>query len=393
MPTGQTENLLTVLPSPVLQDDHMIVGRGGQLYQADKRLIINPAPLIRAVARPQLADFGTWLNQLTCVGTDEDYGFSLYAPPRGSGDSLNARYRNVPAGGHFSVMAGIYLNASFKGNLAAGIFLREAATGRLELLSIGAASNTGTATEKWSSPTGGRSTRQSVNGQITKAYLKYIVGGNWISPQISFDGVHFFQFSDPFLIRDFLNGAIDHWGMYVNCNNSGTPNGDVSAFMFHYEESIADNLTSYPSYMNRYGSGPRTSSVVVTTDATVTGAAITTLVDGDYLGDLSKPRFAADATGNRQITFQFPTAVKITEAKFFMNSPNAEGTWRWQGSNSGGSWTDISATWTLTGDFDGEPIGDLSTNTTAFSYYRMQQTAGSLDSASALRQIDFKVLN
>ena len=85
--------------------------------------------------------------------------------------------------------------------------------------------------------------------------------------------------------------------------------------------------------------------------------------------------------------------MKITEARFFMNSPNAEGTWKWQGSNSGTSWTDISATRTLTGDFDGEPIGDLSANANAYSFYRMQQTAGSLDSASALRQIDFKVLN
>jgi len=66
---------------------------------------------------------------------------------------------------------------------------------------------------------------------------------DWASPQISFNGVHFFQFSDPFLIRGFLNGAIDNWGMYVNCNNSGTPNGDISACMFHYEESTADNLT------------------------------------------------------------------------------------------------------------------------------------------------------
>ena len=181
--------------------------------------------------------------------------------------------------------------------------------------------------------------------------------------------------------------------MYVNCNNSGTPNGDISAFMFHYEESTADNLTPYASYMNRHGSGARTSSITVTTDATVTGAAIPTLVDGDYLGDLSKPRFASDATGNRHITFQFPAPVKITEARFFMNSPNPEGTWKWQGSSSGTSWTDISATWTLTGDFDGKVIGDLSSNAGAYSYHRMQQTVGSLDSASALRQIDFKILN
>ena len=96
---------------------------------------------------------------------------------------------------------------------------------------------------------------------------------------------------------------------------------------------------------------------------------------------------------NRHITFQFPAAVKITEARFFMNSPNTEGTWKWQGSNNGTSWADISTTWTLIGDFDGEPIGDLSANTTAHSYYRMQQTTGSLDSASALRQIDFKIIN
>ena len=219
------------------------------------------------------------------------------------------------------------------------------------------------------------------------------VGGNWISPQLSFDGLHFFQFQDPFLIRDFLSGSVDHWGLYVNANNGGAPNLDVHAFMFHYEESTADNLTPYPSYMNKYGSGIRTSDVTVTTDAPITGAAITTLVDGDYLGNLAKPRFAADATGNRQITFQFPAAVRITEAKFFMNSPSAQGTWKWQGSNTGSSWSDISSTWTLTGDFDGEVMGDLSANANAYTHYRMQQAAGSLTATPVLRQVDFKLLN
>ncbi len=223
--------------------------------------------------------------------------------------------------------------------------------------------------------------------------MKFTVGGNWISPQISHDGLHFFQFHEPFLLRDFLNGAIDHWGIYINCNNTSTPNCDLHAFMFHYDESTADNLTLYPSYVNRHGSGNRTSTVLVTTDAPITGASIATLIDGDYLGDGAKPRFADDAAGNRQITFQFSDAVRVTEAKFFMNSPNPQGTWKWQASNDGATWIDLSTPWTLTGDFDGEVIGDLSANENAYTHYCMQQTAGSLTTASVLRQVDFKILN
>ena len=191
-----------------------------------------------------------------------------------------------------------------------------------------------------------------------------------------------------------MNGSVDHWGMYVNSNNGGAPNLDIHAFMFHFEESTVANLTAYPSYMNKYGSGARTSFVTVSTDAPLNGGPISGLVDGDYLGtSSSKPWFAADSSGNRQITFQFPAAVRITEARFFMNSPSAQGTWKWQASNNGSSWSDLSTTWTLTGDFDGEVIGDLTANASAYTYYRMQQTAGSLTTAPFLRQVDFKVLN
>ena len=80
MPSGFTEDQLTPLALPLAQDDHLVVGRAGQLYRSDKRIAINPAPLIRSIARPQLADFPTWLNQGACIASDEDYGFSLYAP-------------------------------------------------------------------------------------------------------------------------------------------------------------------------------------------------------------------------------------------------------------------------------------------------------------------------
>ena len=141
------------------------------------------------------------------------------------------------------------------------------------------------------------------------------------------------------------------WSTIGACTSTATTTAPP---MGTFEESTADNLTAYPSYMNKYGSDPRTSSVTVTTDAPLNGAAITTIVDGDYLGSSAKPWFAADATGNRQITFQFPVAVKITEAKFFMTSPSAQGTWKWQASSNGSSWADIYDHVdidTLTGDF------------------------------------------
>jgi hypothetical protein len=378
----------------LLKDDHVMIGRSGNVYRVEKRIIANMAPLVPAIARPQLTDFGAWVNQVNAIGTDEDYGFSIFCPARGATDSLNMRERSTPASAQYAVTLGVALNSMFRGNLAGGIALRESSSGKLELFGLGKPNNSGMAFERWGSATGGRVTRDSTTDNTRVAFLRFAVGGNHYQPLISYDGVHYMPFSEPILMLDTFTAGPNKWGLWAN--NNSTPSLDISVLAFHYEEvSGVNNLTTFPAYVNKGGSGSRAAQITVTTDATVTLASIQTLVDGDYLGGVAKAKFAADATGNRQITFQFSAAVRITEATFLMNSASSQGTWKWQGSNNGSSWTDLNggATFTLTGTSSGTVLGDLSTNQVAYSYYRMQQTAGSLTTTPTLRQIHFKILN
>jgi hypothetical protein len=77
------------------------------------------------------------------------------------------------------------------------------------------------------------------------------------------------------------------------------------------------------------------------------------------------------------------------------NIPQANGTWKWQASNDGVSFTDLSSTFTLddsTSAAGGTSIGDLSANGAAFSYYRMQQLAGTISSAQRWKEIEFKIM-
>ena len=55
----------------------------------------------------------------------------------------------------------------------------------------------------------------------------------------------------------------------------------------------------------------------------------------------------------------------------------------------------LSATFTLedsTSGAGGTVIGDLSANGAAFSYYRMQQAAGTISSAQRWKEIEFKIM-
>jgi hypothetical protein len=139
---------------------------------------------------------------------------------------------------------------------------------------------------------------------------------------------------------------------------------------------------------NRDGRGDRRTLITQTTDAAWTGFAFSDLINGNAGSNAFQ--FVAGQSG-RHITFQFPNARIINEARWFQDVSGSHGTWEWQASNDGSSWSTISAGFTLDGVATGSNIGDLSANLASYVYYRMQQIAGVTSAVPWPREIEFKI--
>ena len=178
--------------------------------------------------------------------------------------------------------------------------------------------------------------------------------------------------------------------------NEGAPNNSCAMDVFHWAEGTdLDINAGVPTYGNPGGTGDRTSLIMVTTDVALGDGTINNLVDGAFNNDTTDALTPTNGQSGKHITFQFPHPKVITQAKWFQNGSQANGTWKWQGSNDGVSFIDLSASFTLddgTSAAGGTVMGDLSANATAFSYYRMQQTVGTISSAQRWNEIEFKLM-
>jgi hypothetical protein len=178
--------------------------------------------------------------------------------------------------------------------------------------------------------------------------------------------------------------------------NEGTPNNSCAMDVFHWAEGTdLDINAGVPAYGNPGGTGDRISLMTVTTDVALGDGTIDNLVDGGFNNDAADALSPANGQSGKQVTFQFQHPKVITAAKWFQNGSHANGTWKWQGSNDGSSFTDLSAAFALddnTAGAGGTVIGDLSANATAFLYYRMQQLAGTISSAQRWKEVEFKIM-
>ena len=130
-----------------------------------------------------------------------------------------------------------------------------------------------------------------------------------------------------------------------------------------------------------YDSGDRTSTITVTTDQSVGSGAITNLVDGATSNGCYFTPNGFAVTG-KYIRFQFSSAKVIIETTFYHQGHTGEhlGTWKWQGSNNGSSWTDISDDYILCDAQTSQEITAMSlssvTNSTAYTYYQLLGVSG-----------------
>lgn len=147
-----------------------------------------------------------------------------------------------------------------------------------------------------------------------------------------------------------------------------------------------------PSYANAGGIGDRTAIITVTTTAVLNIGPASKWVDNNFDNNSNSIEIQNGQT-LRSITFDFGHKALITEVKYYQNGSGSQGTWKWQGSNDGSSFTDLSATFNMDAGGAGDVVGDLSANTIGYRYYRALQTSGTTNSSPWSKEFEFKIGN
>jgi hypothetical protein len=137
------------------------------------------------------------------------------------------------------------------------------------------------------------------------------------------------------------------------------------------------------SYANPGGTGDRTASITVSTTLSIFGS-ISELVNGGQGNNI----WFNNNTG-QTITFDFGVGASkvIDEFTWYQSVAYNQGTWAFGGSNDGSSYTEFPEAFNLTQTTQIHAV----TNTAAYRYYRLRQTAGSTVSNPYQREIEFKI--
>lgn len=152
------------------------------------------------------------------------------------------------------------------------------------------------------------------------------------------------------------------------------------------------DTSNVPSYLNTGGTGNRTSSISVTTTGCCWNNAPSEGVDGvttagSGFGFWEYGGGSSFTVSNDNITFDFSSAKVINEVTLYMYGPasTSQGTWKWQGSNNGSSWSDIGGTFSITTTGASSPITitTLAGNTSGYRYYRMQGVSGQFNGGAS----------
>ncbi|RVD68614.1 MAG: hypothetical protein E5V62_02955 [Mesorhizobium sp.] len=149
-------------------------------------------------------------------------------------------------------------------------------------------------------------------------------------------------------------------------------------------------VTLVPSYWNPGGIGDRTSSITVTTTATLGGGTIDNLVDGGYGSNSTDGCWFNNGQTLREVKFDFGVQKIINGFRWSQGTTGHHGTWVLEGSNDDSTYTGIGSSFLL--GLAGSLVAFYEfTNTTAYRYYKLRQISGSTNSGPWLREIEFRI--
>lgn len=143
------------------------------------------------------------------------------------------------------------------------------------------------------------------------------------------------------------------------------------------------------SYVNEGGTGNRTGIITVTYEVLnpVGVANWSHLVDGSF-ADVGW--WATDSgDGSERIIFDFGSPKVIDAFKWYQDVNASHGTWRFEGSADGSTWTQIGSDFTLSGSSAGTE--HAFPKPTGYRYYCIHHMSGGRTDVPYLREIEFKI--
>lgn len=140
-------------------------------------------------------------------------------------------------------------------------------------------------------------------------------------------------------------------------------------------------------YYTAKGSGNR--SATITGSGTI-GLGGTQTFQDMLNGNRSNQVFLGGAQTSGYIQWDFGTAIVINDCTILQSGAGANGTWQWSGSNTAGSgYVNIGSPQAWDPNFADAVFTELSSNTTAYRYYRLTMTAGTTSNANYIHEFNF----
>ena len=147
--------------------------------------------------------------------------------------------------------------------------------------------------------------------------------------------------------------------------------------------------TSIQSFANPLGWGDRSSSITVTTTATLGAGSIGKLVDGTtFVNDF----WWHSGQSGRVVKFDFGVGnAPIIDGLRWIQSANfSHGNWVVEGSTNDADWAELKSSFALSTGVS--PFKTVTwTNATSYRYYRLRQVRGTTSSSPWLYEIEFRV--
>ena len=138
-----------------------------------------------------------------------------------------------------------------------------------------------------------------------------------------------------------------------------------------------------PSYLGPGGYADRSGVILMTGTQGFNGSLNAWLIPNQNVG------YFSGGSVSGYIQFNFQVQLLITEATFNQQNADAQGTWQWQGSNDGTTFTNIGATFSL-GGATSQVLTTLNGNTTRYQYLRLNGISGSTSAGPYIYAMLFK---
>jgi hypothetical protein len=148
--------------------------------------------------------------------------------------------------------------------------------------------------------------------------------------------------------------------------------------------------TATQSYSHFGGYGFRQGAITATNTVPLNNGSSWLLSGVNLNNNAYQTYFNATTTAGEYFQFQFPAPIIVDEVTFYQTSAQAQGTWQWEGSTNGTTWTNIGSSFAWTNGANPTVMTSLHGNTTSYTYYRMVFVSGSTNGGPYLTVIFFR---